>query len=34
MLTFEQLENLIKESFREKDMAVLEAAFNDLDLNK
>ena len=34
LLTFEQLENLIKQSFREKDMAVLEAAFNDLDHNK
>lgn len=34
MLTFEQLDNIVKESFKEKDMAVLEAAFNEMDHGK
>jgi len=34
MLNFEQLDNIVKESFKEKDMAVLEAAFNEMDHGK
>lgn len=31
LLTFEQFHALVRESYREKDLAVLEAAFNELD---